>query len=115
MPPELGPASSLLDPLRDHALVGTCGDAQLGRALALASSSLPSLAPSKMPATSASRSARSPATSRSSVAPRRFRARLAYASGMPLGYAGEAGNEQTVKGGSGAIMGDRGQDRTCMR
>ena len=37
-------------------------------ALALGSSSLPSLAPSKMPATSASRSARLPATSRSSVA-----------------------------------------------
>ena len=68
MPPELGPASSLLDPLRDHALVGTCGDAQLGRALAPGSSSLLSLAPSKMPATSASRSARLPATSRSSVA-----------------------------------------------
>ena len=31
MPPELGPASSLLDPLRDHALAGTCGNAQLGR------------------------------------------------------------------------------------
>ena len=37
-------------------------------ALALGSSSLPSLAPSTMPATSASRSARLPATSRSSVA-----------------------------------------------
>ena len=48
MPPELGPASSLLDPLRDHALAGTCGDAQLGRALAPGSSSLPSLAPSKV-------------------------------------------------------------------
>ena len=31
IPPEFGPALSLLDPLRDHALVGTCGDAQLGR------------------------------------------------------------------------------------
>jgi hypothetical protein len=48
MPPELGPASSLLDPLRDHALAGTCGDAQLGRALAPGSSSLASLAPSKV-------------------------------------------------------------------
>jgi hypothetical protein len=31
IPPGPGPASSLLDPLRDHALVGICGDAQLGR------------------------------------------------------------------------------------
>ena len=42
---------------------------------------------------------------RGARSPRRFRARLAYASGMPLGYAGQAGNEQTVRGGSGAIMG----------
>ena len=48
MPPELGPASSLLDPLRDHAPAATCGDAQLGRALAPGSSSLPSLAPNKV-------------------------------------------------------------------
>ena len=31
MPPEPGPAPSPLDPLRDHALAGTCGNAQLGR------------------------------------------------------------------------------------
>ena len=33
---------------------------------------------------------------------------------MPLGYAVQAGNEQTVRGGSGAIMGDQaGIERVC--
>ena len=73
-------------------------------ALAPGSSSHSSPAPSKMPATSASRSARVPATSRSSVAAAAISG-LGWLTpaGMPLGYAVQAGNEQTVRGGSGAI------------
>jgi hypothetical protein len=31
MPPESGPSPSFLDPSRNQALVGTCGDEQLSR------------------------------------------------------------------------------------
>ena len=114
MPPELGPASSLLDPLRDHALVGTCGDAQLGRAFALASSSLPwrrarcpPPRPADPPGCPLPRGTRSP--------PRRFRARLAYASGHAAWLRRPGGQRAD---GQGRVRGDHGpsgRDRICMR
>jgi len=68
--PSLGPPPSLLDPLRNQRLVGACHAAQPGHGLppGLVLGPLRSVMPSASPATSASRSQRPPAISRSSPA-----------------------------------------------
>ena len=106
IPPELGPASSLLDPLRDHALVGTCGDAQLGRGPRSRLIESP-LAGAEQDARHLGQQIRPVARYLAELGRRRGDFGLGWLTpaGMPLGYAVQAGNEQTVRGGSGAIMG----------
>jgi hypothetical protein len=75
-------------------------------ALALGSSSLPSLAPSK-DGRHLGQQIRPVARYLAELGRRRgdFGLGRLTPAGMPLGYAVQAGNEQTVRGGSGAIRG----------
>ena len=106
MPPGLGPASSLLDPLRDHALAGTCGDAQLGRGPRSRLIESP-LAGSEQDARHLGQQIRPVTRCLAELGRRRGDFGLGWLTpaGMPPGYAVQAGNEQTVRGGSGAIAG----------
>jgi hypothetical protein len=102
MSPELGPASSLLDPLRDHALVGTCGNAQLGRGPRSRLIESP-LAGAEQDARHLGQQIRPVARYFAELARRRRDFGLGWLTpaGTPLGYAVQAGNEQTIGAGPG--------------